>query len=142
MERSEFVAVLEPLRVALRAEMDRAGWEVYFRALADIPRPLLEEAVSRLLREDRQFFPKVTELRAAAERVRLSLRTAMTFEPCDRCELSPGWAAILVDGVPRVTRCDCWKAHQQRIAALGAGSEPLALPASRESELARIGDTE
>lgn len=42
-----------------------------------------------------------------------------SFTPCEACRDtgSPGYTAVLEDGVPRVTRCGCWVAFQERKAA-------------------------
>jgi hypothetical protein len=47
------------------------------------------------------------------------------FQPCPRCEASPGWvAAPRGDGTSAVTRCACWTAWNER--RLGWKSDPAA----------------
>ena len=98
----------------------------YEDALKDIPIPLLNAAVRKAITE-RTFFPKVSEVRADAEACRQQLISAHPFAACDSCN-GTGWTPVLVADVNRYTRCMCWKAHQEKLAGLGVGSQPLALP--------------
>jgi hypothetical protein len=36
------------------------------------------------------------------------------FVHCDHCALTPGWIDVLVGGVTRKDRCECWKAWTER----------------------------
>lgn len=109
--------------------------EAYHRSLSDIPMPVLNHAVGLAIKGSR-FFPRVAELRKWCEQARIELRGALKHEPCAVCEQSPGWAAVLIDGIPKVTRCQCWKAHQAKVEALGVGNQPLALPAAVDDDAA------
>lgn len=133
MTLQECTAILTPFALAMQADMDKPKFRAYHRVLESIPAPLLEAALEKASRQERRFgnFPGANELAALAERERLALRAAAKFDGCEACNGS-GWASILVDGVSRVTRCACWKAHQARLEQLGAGTEPLALPPTRE----------
>jgi hypothetical protein len=126
MERTDFKAILDPLVLALRADFDLPMWTVYYQALADVPPNLLQAAVTYALRSDRAFVPKPGELRALAEKARLELSLALKFQGCEQCHGS-GWDTILIDGISRVQRCACWKAHQQKLATAGVTLQPVAL---------------
>jgi hypothetical protein len=130
------MAALSPLVIGMRAEFDQPTWSVYYAALRDVPAVLLESAVQAMLREPREFFPKVGELRAASEKQRRMLLATMPHEACCECESSKGWRSVLVDGVSRVQRCPCVKRHQEKLKGMGLLESVSALPgeAERESE--------
>ena len=133
MTRPEFIAILQPLVSVFRADMDIPTWTAYFRALEDVPVPLLQSAVDRAVKSSGQFFPKAGELRQFAEDARKALMAAQEFQPCEMCS-AQGWTEVTDGGVRRMTRCQCWKFHQDRIAQLGVGHEPLTLPAGNVHE--------
>jgi hypothetical protein len=133
MTRKEFVNIVGPLALRMRQELDTAQWRLLHESLDDLGPRLLALAVNRAAKT-RKWFPKDAEFREDAEACRLELRASLQFEPCANCS-KDGWAQREVEGVMRAVRCECWKAHQARIEALGVGSAPLALPAARESEL-------
>ena len=55
--------------------------------------------------------------------------TSPPFEPCEACQESPGFIELQDgQGIPRLARCPCWRAHQRRIAA----ARELAALAPRE----------
>lgn len=127
MNRSEFRAMIEPLVVALGASFDLPTWTVYYRALEDVSAPLLAAAVERAAKSAR-FMPKPGELRQYAEDARTALMAAHPYEGCCECEGQIGWRPRL-DQPRAVERCPCWGRHQERLAQLGVGWAPLALPA-------------
>jgi hypothetical protein len=45
-----------------------------------------------------------------------------------------GWTEQQIDGVARMVRCQCWVVHQQKVALLGVGDKPLALPKGRDDD--------
>lgn len=141
LDRAEqMVTILTPLSVAARVVIDRAQWRVYEAALENVPPRLLAAAVDALLKSGSPWMPKPGEVLAEAERQRQAASAQMKFEPCESCSRT-GWAPLLVDGVTRVARCDCWKAHQQRLSEFGVGGKPLALPAGeRDSDWTQAGD--
>jgi hypothetical protein len=104
---------------------------IYEQQLADIPIDLLQRGLDRWMRESDGWCLTVPEWRQAAEAARLDMRSSLKHEPCEQCSLTPGWATVVdPQGCKRLERCDCWKSHLVRVQALGAGSEPLALPAA------------
>lgn len=100
--------------------------EAYHQGLSDVALPVLNAAVRRAIRT-RKWFPKVEELRKDCEACRVELRKALPFSACESC--CNGWAEVLVDGVKRAKRCECWIAHQAQVARLNANATVLALPA-------------
>ena len=131
MTREQFKAILDPLVLALRAEVDLPTWTAYFRALEDVPPTLLAAAVSRAAKSA-TFLPKPGELRTWAEEARQALIAAHPYTGCCDCEDAPGWAAKDFEGVTRMARCPCWRAHQSRLASLGGAL--VALPAGEMTE--------
>jgi hypothetical protein len=113
---------------------------VYDKALEAVPVPLLEPMVHRAI-STRTFFPKPSELLADAEACRQAFRAAMKYDPegCERCTGS-GWETVMVDQIPRVRRCVCFQAHQDKVTRLGVGETPLSLPAGRQSEMEPVSE--
>lgn len=130
MDRIELRDLLRPLTVLYGIDFDVAQWLTYYRALADVPAPLLVEAVNRA-GQSLKFMPKPAELRAFAEDARRSLLAAHPFSACAACDES-GWVEIEISGVKRVKRCQCWNAWQAQLANFGVTSAPLALPPAEE----------
>jgi hypothetical protein len=88
------------LAVALQHEIDLPQIQAYWRALSDIPMPLLKEAAERLARAE-EFFPKPGRWRTAADLVqaehrqnRLALPPAQRdrehYYDCNVCD-DTGW---------------------------------------------------
>ena len=119
MDRVTFVGLLTPLVLAMRADFDQPTWTAYFRALHDVPAPLLEAVVEAMLREPLEFFPKAGELRARAERQRRLVLAANPHDGCCECEDQRGWRATIVDGVPWVEKCPCLERHKAKLERLG-----------------------
>lgn len=126
------------LAIAMLAEayqvktLTPATIRIYEKALQGVPVAVLEPMVQRTIKT-RQWFPKVSELLEDAEACRVELLRALTYGPCAECSESPGWiAAVDARGVARVKRCRCWEIHQQKVQALGVGTERLALPVGEE----------
>lgn len=114
--------------------------EVYEDATADVPLHVMAMAVSRYMQTPNTWRPDPGDLVAACEAIRLEIRGAEKFEPCEQCS-TDGWVSREVDGVMRMVRCLCWKAHQARLKALGMPDKPLALPPAEPSrEFSRVGE--
>jgi len=141
MTKKEFTSLLQPLALSRKVKLDVPGWKLLYEALSDLPDALLRAAVLRASRT-RKWFPNEAELREDAEACRLELRAAAKWAPCALCEADHGWVTVTEANVQRLMRCECWKAHQARLAELGATNQPLALPAADTRALARIGDVE
>lgn len=134
MERSDFMQALSPLVIGMRAEFDQPTWAAYYLALRDVPAVLLESAVAVMLREPREFFPKVGELRAAAEKQRRVLLAANPHEACAECEGQKGWRSVRVGNIPKVERCPCIARHQAKLKGMGLLEAVSALPGEGERE--------
>ena len=131
MTLPECTGLLAPLAVTLRADLDGPTFRAYHRALEDVPTRLLAAAVERAAKSDR-FMPKPGELRAYAEDARKVLLAAHPFEClCGNCSVQ-GFVERELDGVRRMVRGSCWRAHQDKLSAIGVGAAPLALPAARD----------
>lgn len=116
--------------------------EAYHRGLQDVPIPLINAAVSKLIREYgvdpfRPKFPVVAVIRGAAEACRKELLARHPYEACEAChhigtvkvnaiELGSGHQ------VPKYERCSCYARWQQQVEGMGASLQPLALPPARE----------
>lgn len=135
MTRAEFFAIVSPLALAMRTELDRPTLAAYFRTLEDVSAPLFAAAVERLSKSKLEFFPKAGELRAAAEGERKKLLEAHPFEACVECEDQPGWREVKdANGVARLQRCPCRESYLARLDALGAGRPLLAAMATGGEE--------
>jgi hypothetical protein len=136
MTLKECTAILTPLALALRAEMDTPTYRAYHRALDDVPIPLLEAAVNQAMRVNSAFMPKPGELRAMAEVRRRELMAAHPYERCADCNYTGTVRLLPADwerGLPpKYGKCRCWQTYQKRLEALGISHEPLALPAGVE----------
>lgn len=142
MTREQFKHLIDPLVVALRGDFDLPTWTVYFRALEDVPVPLLASAVERAAKSA-IFMPKPGELRQFAEEARRALLQAHPFEPCAMCS-QQGWMETEINGERRMVRCQCWAVHQRKLAELGATRDPvaLALPPTSQDAWTPIGDAQ
>lgn len=134
MTLRECTALLAPVALVLGAELDEADYRAYHRVLEDVPTRLLLEACNVVSRTPRgryePKFPTAPSFRAMAEQQRQKLAAMLQYEPCAACEHNCGW---MPTGDGRVTRCQCWHAHQAKLAS-GGLSKPLALPAGEEVE--------
>lgn len=110
-------------------ELTPARVRIYSQALEDVPPAVLDPMVQRAIKTRKPRWgdmPTVAELLEDAESCRKELLAALKFEKCDDCH---GWTEVEVEGVKRLTRCQCWTLHQHKRAQLGVGDQPLALPA-------------
>lgn len=121
--------------------------KVYEKALSKVPANLLPAMVERTV-ETRKVYgkdalPAVADLLADAEACRKALSAANPYDGCADCEDQRGWRMTeRADGTKCVERCPCLIRHQQKLAQLGCGGGPLALPPAESSELTRIGEVE
>lgn len=126
MTLQKCTAILAPLALALRADMDAPTFKAYHRALSDVPVPLLESAVAAALRVDSPFMPRPGELRAMAEVRRRELLAAFPYERCAACHYIGTVRTGTVGGKPVYGRCSCWATYQKQIEAMGISEKPLA----------------
>lgn len=130
-DRAAFVAILEPLALALRATIDQPTWTVYYRALRDVSLPLLQASVEIALHEpERKWFPTVPEFRAFARSCRLAILEVHPYRPGDCCQ-GTGWSESELNGVKYATRCPCWRTWLEEVRRLEFGeSVPRELSAA------------
>lgn len=137
MTLHECTKSLSHLAFELGVELDPRSIRAYHVALGDVQAALLESACHTVTvtppNRYEPRFPPPAKLRRLCEEARVKASQALTWTPCEACADQHGWVPIIIDGVSRLTRCDCWHAHQARIAA-GGLSTPLALPAAEEVE--------
>lgn len=132
MTFDQFRKLIAPLAVHFGAVRDEPTWKLYHRALMVDPAPSLQLLQGALARAaNRRYFPTTAELRADAEAERQAILQRNAYEGCDVCrDESTGWVSVLVDGVTRLQRCDCWAAYQAGLARQGVGAQ-LELPEQR-----------
>ena len=116
--------------------MTPARTRLYSEGLADIPPAILPAMVTRCTRTRTPRWgdlPSLKELREDAEYARLELVRALgPYESCCECDMQTGWRTVTHADWVKVERCPCWHRRQAKLAELGVGGEPLALPASAE----------
>lgn len=132
MTLKECTALLTPLALRFRAQMDDPSFRAYHGALKDVPARVFALAVEMAGKPPRRFFPSAPELLEIAEQARVQMRAQLAFQPCAMCSRTPGWNGLILNGVERLTRCECWKAHMSRVGELGVGDRPLALSAAED----------
>lgn len=139
MTWDEFKTLTMPLAVQLGAQWDAPTWRMYFKAVEKIPTPLYVAALQKAA-ETRSTFPAAARMREMAEGERQALLAAHPYDGCIDCEHSKGWRTVThPDGV-KVERCQCRQRHLDRLAQLGVGDAPLALPAARTTDFSAVGD--
>ena len=131
MTQAECTAILAALAVTLRTELDAPTFRAYARALADLPAALAQAAADRAAKTPRKeydpVFPTVPMLRQHAEAARLEIQRAHPFACfCGNCSRD-GFVPREIDGVTRMVKGSCWRAHQERLARLGVGTSALQL---------------
>jgi hypothetical protein len=132
MTLKECTAILTPLALALRADMDAPTYRAYHRVLEKVPSAVLQTAVDRAMALSSPFFPKAGELLAGCEERRKEIMAAHPYERCSACH---GFGKVkIADGSipPRYRNCECYERYQRRLEDLGISDQPLALPAARD----------
>jgi hypothetical protein len=136
MTRKEFIAILEPFRLAMRADLDAPTLSAYFRVLENIPAVLFEAAIEDYLSKPLEFFPKAPEMRAACElQRRRQLALMPPYEGCVECEDHKGWRPVRgADGYERLERCACRGRYQERLESRGLLAAVAQLPGEAEPQ--------
>lgn len=135
--REQFRRALSAFADAYRHELSDDAIRVYWQALRHIPVEIRGEGMARCV-QTIKFFPTVTEVLTACadvvdERRAKAKRLAEAFQDdCPHCVNSRGWREVLIDGVSRAVRCDCWKRGQELIQAAGQALKRPALPPAPE----------
>lgn len=131
-DRGMAIAMLAEAFSVKADNLTPARIRIYDKALEKVPVPCLPPMVERVVATRKPRWgdlPAVSELLEDAEAVRLELRAALAYDGCIYCEGHKGFMAV-PDRPRDVERCPCFARHQAKVAALGVGSEPLALPAA------------
>jgi hypothetical protein len=116
-------------------DMPTARILIYCKGLEKVPPALLGPMVEKAIATRTPRWgdiPTVAELLADAETCRREILAAHPWESCASCENQPGWVEITSDGIARLTRCGCVRAHRAKLDGLGVTKEPLSLPPARD----------
>jgi hypothetical protein len=124
----ECTALLAPLALAMRTDLDEPTFKAYHRVLRDVPAHLAASALDALTQEGLRFFPTAIEIQGAAERVRRALLAAHPYEGCVECDHQRGYRTIAVNGQKTVGPCPCKARHRAKLERLGVADPIAALP--------------
>jgi hypothetical protein len=127
-------AAVAYLFAAYRVALDDTTGLVYEHQLADLPFPLVRAAVIEApKRLPKPFVPGIQELRALCDTIRGERAALTPFVPCAACrETRPGWDLVVdPNGTRRLTRCECWRRHQQLLTTWPGDAQRPALAEPR-----------
>lgn len=129
MTLEETVALLTPLALAMRVEIDGPTFRAYHKQLETVPAALVDAALTDLSDGGLRFFPGAPEIKQAAERKRRQLLAANPYTGCVECEDQPGYRTVSGDaGQKTVERCPCKQRHFVRLERLGLREAVSELP--------------
>jgi len=138
--RAEFSRFMAPLVAASRTKnFTEAEALAYLLSLADVPRDVLGEAVTRMLESGVTWMPRAGDIRSACcdvidQRRQVAARQAKALaEDCQECEGTQWKRLEGVDGFERVTRCRCFTRGLELVTQAGAALKRPALPESTET---------
>lgn len=127
MTLEECTALLTPLALALRADMDGPTFRAYARVLKDVPVALADRALTDLSVSGLRFMPSAPEILTASEQVRRRLLALNPWDGCAECEEQRGFRTIIGEGgQPTVEPCPCKARHLEKLGRMGL-REPIAL---------------
>lgn len=127
MTIDECVALLTPLALALRVDMDVPTYRAYAKVLKDVPVQLADHALTELSASGLRFMPSAPEILTASEKARRRLLAQYPYTGCAECEEQRGYRSVLgSSGQPTVEPCPCKNRWLERLGRMGA-REPLAL---------------
>lgn len=136
-DHKAMAALLAPLIVASRdrnfisVEAAKAQTYAWRLSLAEVPRPIVAEAIAAIVARGVTWMPKPGEVKAECAAIVERTRKAVRQHFLESCRHSSQW----IDSPKGLERCPCWKGMQK---ALEQVERPIELPASRE-ELAEAG---
>lgn len=124
-DRTKFAQLLAPLVGASRTKsFTRHEGTAYLLSMMDVPPAILEEAVVAMVRRGVTWMPKPGDLKAECVKVLDAKRAAARIEFMKTCpHISGGWREVVVNGVPRMARCECWNAGKEAADRIGAALE-------------------
>jgi hypothetical protein len=132
----ECVALLTPLALAMRVDLDQPTFRAYHALLKDIPIILGQAALEDLSSSGLTFFPTAPEIQRASEKARRRLVALHPYEGCIDCEGQIGFRPVLKDGRPTntVVPCECKARHQMRLSEIGVLEPVSQLPGETEPQ--------
>lgn len=130
MTLQECTAMLTPVALALRAELDGPTFRAYHRILEKVPVSLGVDALQQLVDEGAEFLPTAPKILHAAERIRRQMVALLPWTPCVECADFPGYRKVLVDGNVQETRakCPCKSRHREVLEGQGLLEPYATLP--------------
>lgn len=130
MTLQECTALLTPLALAYRAELDAPTFRAYHRVLKDVPAMLGAAALENLIDGGLRFMPSAPEILIASEHARRQQLAAHPYEGCIECEAQRGFRTLLSDDGQQktVTVCPCKFRHQAKLERLGLVTPIASLP--------------
>jgi len=137
----EMASLLAPLIVASRdrnfidkgaAKAQTYAWRL---SMADVPRPILEEAIANMVRRGVTWMPRPGDVKAECAKVMAAKRQAAIALHLDSCE-HPRQFEEFTDrnGVVRNRKCSCWKRAQHAADLIGQAILPPSREETRELE--------
>lgn len=129
MTVEETTALLTPLALAMRVEMDGPTYRAYAALLKDVPAHLAALGLEQWLAGGPRFFPTAPEIQSCAEKARRQQLALHPWTACCECEDQPGWRVVIVEPpVSRLARCECVARHQQGLKDRGLFEAIAVLP--------------
>lgn len=137
MTLDECVALLTPLALAMRADLDKPTFRAYHAILKNVPATLGQAALEDLAQSGLRFFPSAPEIQTAAEKARRRLLALHPYEGCAECEDQPGYRTVRIGDGQQLTveKCPCKAQHHQRLADLGALEAIALMPGEVDSQM-------
>lgn len=129
MTLSECTALLTPLALGLRVQMDVPTFRAYHRILKAVPPGLMAAALEALVLEGITFMPTAPEILLASERARRRQLALHVYAGCADCEDQRGYRTLVgTEGQKTVERCPCKARHQVQLEARGLLTALATLP--------------
>lgn len=129
MTLQECVALLTPVALAFRADLDEPTFKAYHRVLKDVPAVLATAALEDLIQSGIRFLPSAPEILNASEKARRQQLALHAYDGCVECEHQKGYRTVLTEGGQKtVEPCPCKARHQQKLARLGLIAPLASLP--------------
>lgn len=129
MTLQECTALLVPIALARRAEMDEPTFRAYHRVLKDVPVMLAQAALETMEKAGLEFMPTAPKILHASEIARRQMLALHPYDGCAECDQQRGYRTIFgMDGQKAVERCPCLARHREKLEGLGILSPFAALP--------------
>lgn len=142
MTLKECTAILAPLAIELRVDLDAPTFRAYHRSLQDVSAGLLDAAVDTVRRTPRgqyePVFPDARRLREYADKARTAMLNSVPKPDCQVCG-NTGWRSV---ADRTVEACDCKREYRERLSALGLGPalvQPQLEAGDFDARMAQVG---